>query len=100
MQCVERGLVTLDEIPTRILPELEKLQLLEGWTADDEPILSKPKTLPTVRQLLSHQSGIGVDISEPALMKWNKYKKRATNSQTGNLVSIVTITCGDRAHSV
>ncbi|OAG38862.1 hypothetical protein AYO21_06893 [Fonsecaea monophora] len=71
LQCVERGLVTLDTIPTDILPELSRLQVLRGWTEKNEPILEDPQRLPTVRELLSHQSGISVDISEPMLLKWN-----------------------------
>ncbi|KIW77774.1 hypothetical protein Z517_07607 [Fonsecaea pedrosoi CBS 271.37] len=81
LQCVERGLVTLDTIPTDLLPELSRLQVLRGWTEKNEPILEDPQRLPTVRELLSHQSGISVDISEPMLLKWNEYQGRKTTSQ-------------------
>ncbi|KAH7000558.1 beta-lactamase/transpeptidase-like protein [Ilyonectria destructans] len=84
MQCVERGLITLDTIPTDILPELKELPLLEGWTSDGKPIISKPKRCPTIREILSHQSGICVDISEPTVTKWLQYTGATSNSQSGN----------------
>lgn len=87
LQCVERGLITLDTVPTDVLPEIKTLQLLQGWTKDGAPILGSPKRLPTLREILSHQSGIGVDISELDLIKWRKYVGSTTNSQTGAIVS-------------
>lgn len=87
MQCVERGLVTLDTVPSNVLPELEQLPLLEGWSEKGDPILSKVKRLPTIREILSHQSGICVDISEPAVSRWLEYKKAKSNSQSGKMVS-------------
>lgn len=76
----------LDQNLTGILPELMGIDLLHGWDDEGNPKLSRPKTQPTLRQLLSHQSGIGVDISEPILIRWNEYKQRATTSQTGDVV--------------
>lgn len=86
LQCVERGQVTLETIPTDILPELKTLPLLKGWSHDGTPLLGSPKRYPTIREILSHQSGIGVDISELDLLKWSKYTGRQTNSQSGNIV--------------
>ena len=86
MQCVEQGLVTLDTVPDAILPELKQLPLLKGWTDVGEPILSQPSRLPTLREILSHQSGICVDISEPSVMRWNELKHRTSNSQSGAMV--------------
>lgn len=87
MQCVERGLVTLDTVPIEVLPELKELPLLKGWNSNGEPELVKPKRLPTVREILSHQSGICVDISEPPVTRWLEYTRAKSNSQSGNMVS-------------
>ena len=88
LQCVERELVTLDAVPVDVIPELKQLPLLERWDSDGTPIMGKPDDLPTIRQILSHQSGICVDISEPTVTRWLEYVKRETNSQTGNLVKL------------
>lgn len=87
LQCVEQGLVTLDTIPIDILPEIKTIQVLKGWTESGDPILIAPKRYPTIREILSHQSGFGVDISELDLIKWRKYQGSTKNSQTGAIVS-------------
>ena len=87
MQCVERGLVSLDTVPVDILPELKKLPLLEGWADNGSPIFGKPKRLPTMREILTHQSGLCVDISEPDMMRWLEFHNKKTTSQSGSFVS-------------
>lgn len=42
LQCVERGLFTLDEDITRLLPEFKGIDILKGFKEDSEkPILVK-----------------------------------------------------------
>jgi CubicO group peptidase (beta-lactamase class C family) len=76
LQCVERGLFSLDE-PTdidRLLPEWKKPVIFTGWT-DDEPVLQPAKENITLRRLLTHTSGIGYDFLSPDLMRWRQGRK-------------------------
>ncbi|HXY23504.1 MAG TPA: serine hydrolase domain-containing protein [Candidatus Acidoferrum sp.] len=58
MQLVESGRVKLDEPVSTYLPELAQVQVLEEFDgATKKAKLRAPKTLPTVRQLLTHTSG-------------------------------------------
>jgi methyl acetate hydrolase len=61
MQLVEAGKVRLDEPAATYLPELAKVQVLEGGT------LRAPKSAITVRQLLTHTSGFGYEFFNATL---------------------------------
>ena len=62
MQLVEQGRIELDNPVAEYLPELKNVEVLEGFTANDEPILRAAKSAVTVRQLLTHTSGYVYDI--------------------------------------
>ncbi|RDW66697.1 beta-lactamase-like protein [Coleophoma crateriformis] len=71
LQCVERGLLTLDEDVTRLLPELKDIEVLKGFEQDSgKPILVKAKKTITLRHLLTHTSGLAYDAFNPELMQW------------------------------
>ncbi len=61
LQQVERGRLGLDTPVGDILPEIDRLEVLEGFDGET-PRLRKAKGRPTVRQLLSHTSGLAYDI--------------------------------------
>ena len=61
MQLVEAGKVKLDEPAATYLPELSKVQVLEGST------LRAPKSAVTVRQLLTHTSGFAYEFMNATL---------------------------------
>jgi hypothetical protein len=69
MQCVERGFIGLDEPVGKHLPEFESPSVLEGWregvNGKEEPILRPARTKVTLRQLLTHTSGISASIFDP-----------------------------------
>jgi CubicO group peptidase (beta-lactamase class C family) len=68
MQLVERRLVKLDEPASTYLPELSRVQVLEGYDAKTgKAKLRPPKTSLTVRRLLSHTSGFGYEFFDPKL---------------------------------
>lgn len=47
---------------SRHLPQFEKIQVLERMDASGKPVLRPPATPPTLRQLLTHTSGLCYDI--------------------------------------
>jgi len=54
LQCIERGLISLDEDITRVLPEWKDPNLLEGFEpGSGKPILRKAKNKLTLRYISS-----------------------------------------------
>ncbi|KAH6843609.1 beta-lactamase/transpeptidase-like protein [Alternaria alternata] len=82
MQLVERGKVTLDEPIYRIIPELEEFKVLTGFTDEGAPIEEKHKKPITLRNLLTHSSGLVYEgMGHPLVTAWSKYyKKRPSGS--------------------
>jgi methyl acetate hydrolase len=70
MQLVERGRLQLDQPLGSVLPKLAKLMVLEGFTADGQPRLRPPKREITLRHLLTHTSGIGHEIWNEELLRY------------------------------
>jgi methyl acetate hydrolase len=57
MQLVERGRLSLDGDIGAILPQLRRVQVLEGFAANGKPRLRAPKRGITLRHLLTHTAG-------------------------------------------
>ena len=57
MMMVDRGKMSMDTPVAEVLPEWDKLQVLDGWDGDT-PILRAPKTTATMRHLATHRSGL------------------------------------------
>jgi len=76
MQLVEQGMIELDQPVSDHLPQLKGVEILEGFDADNRPILRPAKTAVTVRQLLTHTSGYVYEI-------WNENAARYTSSGHG-----------------
>lgn len=82
LQCVERGQIELDEDVGRILPEFAEPDVLYGFDEKtDEPLIRKAKKRITMRHLLTHSSGLGYDLFEPALMHYQKSRGVEPGSQ-------------------
>jgi CubicO group peptidase (beta-lactamase class C family) len=62
MQQVERGRLSLDANIADILPELGRVQVLEGFDAQGKPRLRAPRRAITLRQLLTHTSGYAYEM--------------------------------------
>lgn len=74
MQCVERGLLNLDDDVSSILPEWKNPQIFVGFEDDSgKPILKDAKNKLTLRMLLTHQTGLGYGFSQPELTRYCKY---------------------------
>ncbi len=62
MQLVERGRLSLDGDIAAILPQLRRVQVLEGFDAEGAPRLRAPKRGITLRHLLTHTAGYAYNM--------------------------------------
>ena len=62
MQLVEQGRLSLDGDIAEVLPELGRVQVLDGFDAQGTPRLRAPKRAITLRHLLTHTSGHAYDM--------------------------------------
>ncbi len=69
MILVDRGEIGMDDPIDRYLPEAGELQVLAGFDGD-QPVLRTPASLPTVRQLATHTSGLVYEIWCPEIGEW------------------------------
>ena len=71
MQLVEDGRVKLDEPAATYLPDLAHVQVVDRLdSSTGKARLRAPKTIPTVRQLLSHTSGFAYEFFDPELHRY------------------------------
>ncbi|KAJ8071180.1 hypothetical protein OCU04_001519 [Sclerotinia nivalis] len=86
MQCVERGLLSLDGNICEVLPEFKGVQILTGFDEESgKPILVDNHKTITLRHLLTHSSGLSYDVFDPLLYRYQKYmnKSPAMSSESG-----------------
>ncbi len=57
MILVDRGALSMDTPVADILPDWNKMQVLDGWDGDT-PLMRTPKTVATARHLATHTSGV------------------------------------------
>jgi methyl acetate hydrolase len=62
LQLVEEGKLDLDAPAKTYVPDIGRLQVIEGFDADGEPRLRAPKRDVTSRMLLLHTAGLGYDF--------------------------------------
>ena len=70
MQLVERAKLDLDEPLGALAPQLAHPQVLEGFQADGTPILRAARRPITLRHLLTHTSGLGHEIWDESLLRY------------------------------
>lgn len=70
MQLVERGKVTLEESVSKHLPELARLDVLEGFDESGKPKLRPARKPVTLRHLLTHTSGFAYDTWDESMLKY------------------------------
>ena len=58
MQLVEEGKLALDDAAGKYVPEIDELQVLDGFDASGQPRLRAPKRKVTVNDLMLHTSGL------------------------------------------
>ena len=77
LQLVEQGKVKLDEPASEHLPQLGKLEVLDGFDEAGKPRLRPAKTPVTLKHLLTHTSGLCYDIWEPDMFRYTSQMKGA-----------------------
>src|SRR5580692_266315 len=76
LQLVEQGKVKLDEPASQHLPQLAKLEVLDGFdTETGKPKLRPARTPVTLQHLLTHTSGICYDIWDPDMFRYTSQTK-------------------------
>jgi CubicO group peptidase (beta-lactamase class C family) len=86
LQCVERGLVSLDEPVYTILPELSALPIISETGVEKRLTYKDHSNKITLRQLLTHTSGLSYDFSNPLLMAWRASRNEESQSFSGKVV--------------
>ncbi|CAK7219182.1 hypothetical protein SBRCBS47491_003759 [Sporothrix bragantina] len=75
LQCVEKGLLTLDDDISVFVPEWTERKILRGFDeATGIPLLEAAKGKLSLRMLLTHSSGLGYAFIHEPLAKYIKYK--------------------------
>jgi methyl acetate hydrolase len=62
LQCVEEGKLDLDAPAKTYVPDIGKLEVLDGFDAAGKPKLRAPKRDITTRMLMLHTAGLGYDF--------------------------------------
>ncbi len=89
MQLVERGKLKLDEPVARHLPQLGKLDVIEGFDSAGKPVL-RPATKPiTLRHLLTHTSGFAYPTWSEEMFRYTQATAPLPNGVVAPLVPLV-----------
>ena len=72
MQLVERGRLKLDEPVAKYLPELGKLNVIEGFLPSGQPALRPAVKAITLRHLLTHTSGFAYPVWSEEMFKYTQ----------------------------
>ena len=79
MMLVEEGLIGMDDPVSRYLPELAARSVMDGIDLEAGTYTSRPASGEiTIRQLLTHTSGLGYAFSSPVLYRFLAPDQRAT----------------------
>ncbi|KAG7004437.1 hypothetical protein G7Y79_00025g057230 [Physcia stellaris] len=72
LQCVEKGLLALDDDVSETLHELRDARIITGFEEAGQPVFRRAERRITVRHLLTHTSGLAYDMFHPTLIKWRQ----------------------------
>lgn len=86
IMAVDRGLITMDTPVGDVLPDFDRLQVLEAMTPEG-PRYRKPKIRATLRHLLTHTSGMGYEAFYPLMAEYARVTG-APSDVTGTLESL------------
>lgn len=71
LQLLELGTLELQQPVAELVPEFDRLQVLEGFDGD-VPRLRAPASRVTIRELLTHTSGLGYWFSNPDIFRYHQ----------------------------
>ncbi|KAL1645043.1 hypothetical protein SLS58_004114 [Diplodia intermedia] len=86
MQCVERGLIDLDEPLDQYLPELCSQPILSEGPEEGQFSYRQRKAPITLRRLLTHSAGVGSDNAFPIHARWRKSRGEECLYYTADVV--------------
>lgn len=86
LQLVEQGKLSLSEPVGTHLPQLAKLDVLEGFDAAGKPSLRPARTAITLHHLLTHTSGLCYDIWDQQMFRYAASNVTATPGRPGPLM--------------
>jgi methyl acetate hydrolase len=89
LQLVEEGRLDLDAPAKTYVPEIARLQVIEGFDAQGEPKLRPPKREVTTRMLLLHTAGLGYDFFSETYNRLSQ-EKGQPSVVTGSKASLMT----------
>lgn len=84
LQCVEDGLIGLDDAVDGILPELQEPQIITP-KPDGSFKLTRAKSKITLRHLVTHTSGLSYDAMHPVLIAWRESRGEGPQVMSGKL---------------
>ena len=70
MQLVEEGKLKLDDLAGKYVPEIDAIQVLDGFDANGEPRVRKPRTPITINHLMLHTAGFCYDFFSADLLRY------------------------------
>ncbi|WP_310496646.1 serine hydrolase domain-containing protein [Sandarakinorhabdus sp.] len=89
MQLVEQGRLALDEDIGTLLPGLADPLVLTGFGADGSAITRSAAGPVTLRQLLTHTSGLGYEFMSAELSQWRTLNPAAQGSRASLLLPLL-----------
>lgn len=98
LQLVEDGTLDLDEPVKTYLPEIGRLQVVEGFDAAGEPQLRAPKRDITTRMLMLHTAGFGYDFFNETYLRLAEEKGQPSviTASKGSLMTPLLFDPGDK----
>ena len=86
VMAIDRGLITMDTPVADVLPDFERIQVLDGM-GPEGPVYRRPKTRATLRHLLTHTAGMGYEAFYPAMADY-ALKTGSPADVTGKIESL------------
>lgn len=86
LQCVERGLIGLDDPLDQHLPELNSQPIVKQ-KGDAAFVFEKPTKPLTLRHLITHSSGAAYDVMDPTLIAWRRSRGENPKFSTSGFVA-------------
>ncbi len=91
MQLVERGALTLDEPVAKHLPQLSRMEVLDGFDKSTGKAVLHPAAKPiTLRLLLTHTAGFGYDTWDGNLLRYVEQAAASSGSGPAPIPPLMT----------